>query len=399
MKKNDINALVVYVIMLAIAIVTGLVFIRPTFAEFNASIPLNNGFLFILLSVLGSILFNATIIELGHVIGAKVGGYEIYSVCVLWFSLKKRKGKMRFRIANFDGLTGETKVTPKDVSKSNPKPAIYFPMLFLLLEVIANIFLISFASVLQDSNNSWPWWKAFAIVFLAAAFMIYIYQIFPAQLDNKNDGYLFAILTNQTNKEAYNNMLLSEYKMAIGEEVGELPVYDKVTDYTSRINDLTFYKKLDNLEYAEAIAICEKTISCENDVSDRVFFTAVSNKVSLMILSNQIEEAREYWISQKHDTKKTVLTGFNAPSVRAYMLISAILDASETETKRALELAEGSIRTSATNKKSVEEKLINISFDEIVKAHPDWDLSEYQDDPEEKEEEAEEEEESEDSAE
>lgn len=396
MKKSDINALIVYVIMLAIAVVTGLVFIRPTFTEYAASIPLDNGFLFILLSVLGSIVFNASIIELGHVIGAKIGGYEIYSICVLWFSLKKRKGKMRFRIANFDGLTGETKVSPKDVSKSNPKPAIYIPMVFLLIEVIIMIAIISVATVFQDANNTWPWWKAFATVFLAAAFMIYIYQIFPAQLDNKNDGYLFGILTNQTNKEAYNNMLLSEYKMALGEEVGDVPVYDKVTDYTSRINDLTLYKKLDNLEYPAALEIIDKTIACENDVSDRVFFTAVANKVSLMVLNGQCDEAREFWLSQKSDAKKAIFSGFNAPAVRAYMLISAILDGSETETKRALEMAEGSIRATATNKKAVEEKLINISFDKVVAAHADWDLSEYQDDPAEGEkEEAEEAEESE----
>lgn len=379
MKKNDINALIVYVIMLAIAIVTGLVFIRPTFDQYGYTVPLNNGFAFILLSVLGSILFNAFIIELGHVVGAKIGGYDIYSICVLWFSLKRRKGKMRFRIANFDGLTGETKVSPKDVSKSNPKPAIYMPMLFLLIEVVALIVIISVATVFQDATNSWPWWKAFSIVFMSAAFMIFVYQIFPAQLDNKNDGYLFGILTNQTNKEAYNNMLLSEYKLAIGEEVGETPIYDNVTDFTSRINDLTLYKRLEALDYDGVIEICEKTIACEKDVSDRVFYTAVANKVSMLIMGDKLEDAKNYWISQKLDTKKNIMACYNAPCIRAYSLVSAFIDGSEIETKHTLDKVDSIIRATPTNKRAVEDKLIDVVFEIIVKGRPEWDFRDYQD--------------------
>ncbi len=380
MKKNDLYSLFVYAIMLAIAIVTGLVFVRPTFNTSSGSVPMNSGFLFILVSVFASVIFNAIIIEVGHIIGAKVGHYEVYSVCVLWFTLRKKKGKFKFKFAGFDGLTGETKVSPKDVQKSNPKAMIYFPLLFLLLEVIAFVAIIVCGQVYAGPSNSWVWWKTFAIVFLAASFMIHVYNIFPAQLDNKNDGYLFAILTSQTNKEAYNNMLLSEYQIAMGGEPKDAPVYDKVTDFTSRINDITLYKDLDNGSYEQALDVVEKTIACEKDVSERVYNTAVANKIALLMMLNRDEDAKKFYMGQPLPIKKFLSEANNAPSLRAYILISSNVDESYGETKDALGYAETMIRKTVANKRKIEEKLFDKTFDIVKAKHPDWDLKEFEED-------------------
>ncbi len=384
MKKNDLYSLFVYVIMLAIAVVTGLVFVRPTFAAASTAIPLGNGFVFILLSVLASILLNAVIIELGHLVGAKVGGYEVYSTCALWFTLRKRKkeGKMKFKIGGFDGLTGETKVTPKSVEKSNPKAMIYFPLLFLFVEVIVLVAIIISGQVFSSPENSWVWWKTFAIVFLSAAFMIHIYNIFPAQLDNKNDGYLFSILTNQTNKEAYNNMLLSEYELAMGGEAIDTPVYDKVTDFTSRINDITLYKDFDKGDYEDALAIVEKTLACEKDVSERVYNTAVAHKIATLMMLNRDEEAKKYYISQPLMVKKFLSEVGNGPALRAYILISSNVDESYGETKEALACSESMVRKTVANKRKTEELLFDKTFDMVRAKHPDWDLKEFMEEDE-----------------
>ncbi|MCQ2797839.1 MAG: hypothetical protein MJ241_05260 [Bacilli bacterium] len=401
MKKNDIYSLFVYGIMLAIAVVTGLVFVRPTFATSSSSIPLNSGFLFILISVIGSIILNAILIEVGHVIGAKAGGYKIYSVCALWFTLRrkaipgdahftpeelKHKTKFKFRISGYDGLTGETKATPKDVQKSNPKGMIYFPLLFLLVEVIVFVAIIVSGEVFASSSNGWVWWKTFAIVFLAAAFMIHVYNIFPAQLDNKNDGYLFTILTSQVNKEAYNNMLLSEYQAATGVESNDTPVYDKVTDFTSRINDISLYKDFDNGAYEHALEIVEKTLACEKDVSERVYNTAVANKIALLMMLNRDEEAKKFYISQPLLVKKFLSEAGNGPSLRAYILISSHIDESYGETKEALGGAEHIIRRTVANKRKTEEALLDKTFDMVRERHPDWDLKEFTDEEPETEE-------------
>lgn len=382
MKKNDIYSLFVYVIMLGIAVVTGLVFVRPTFSAAPTGIPLGNGFIFILLSVLASILLNSVLIELGHLVGAKVGGYEVYSVCALWFTLRKKKkdGKMKFKIGGFDGLTGETKVTPKDVVKSNPKAMIYFPLLLLFVEVIVLVSIIIAGQVFSSSENSWIWWKTFAIVFLSASFMIHIYNIFPAQLDNKNDGYLFTVLTNQTNKEAYNNMLLSEYELAMGGKAIDTPVYDKVTDFTSRINDITLYNDLEKGDYEGALNIVEKTLACEKDVSERVYNTAVAHKIATLMMLERDEEARKYYISQPLLVKKFLSEVGNGPALRAYILISSNIDESYGETKEALALSETMVRKTVANKRKVEELLFDKTFDIVRAKHPDWDLKEFMED-------------------
>ena len=85
MKKEDILGLVVYLIIIALAVVFGITVLQTH----NSQSALNgvwNGFAYILY-VGGSVIFgailNASLYELGHVLGAKVGKYEVISVTIL----------------------------------------------------------------------------------------------------------------------------------------------------------------------------------------------------------------------------------------------------------------------------------------------------------------------------
>ena len=81
MKKEDISGIIVYLIVIALAVVFGIAVLQA-----NARDMTLEGFpyvMFIIGSVVGGLLFNSILFELAHVAGAKVGKYDILSVNIL----------------------------------------------------------------------------------------------------------------------------------------------------------------------------------------------------------------------------------------------------------------------------------------------------------------------------
>jgi len=385
MKKNDAMGYVAYVLMLGLACGVGFGVLRPYFndsgtASSKFGIPPFNNILFVLAAVVIGILINALFIEIGHIIGCKIGRFDITSVNILGLKFTKQEnGKYKFSFGEFDGFTGETKYVPQDAKKSNPRPIIYMPLLFLLLEVIGLAVLIALGNSFGKSGvTAWYWWGAvWGWVILALAAMIYLYDIFPAALDARNDGYLLTILTNETNKEAYNQMLIAQDKMAKGLPVGETPIYDSVTDFTVRLNDVALYQRLNKRDYEGALAILEKTIACKSKVSSGVYNEAVAQKTALYIVARPFEEAKAFYIALPLDIKKFIASLSSASAVRSYVLISGLIEESLNETEVALNRADAALKKAGPDKKPTEESLLKDAVLKVLVAHPDWDLSGY----------------------
>lgn len=380
MKKNDVMGYVVYALMIAIACIVAFVVIRPIFSDTSyANVLPMNGFVFVLLAILAGYFLGAILIELGHLLGAKIGKYKIISLNILGLCFShKADGSRKVGFASFDGLTGETRVVPLDVKKSNPRHMISMPLVLFLLEVIAcvTVMVISKVFVSQD-DLVWIWGYVFALVTLAVSGVLYLYDIFPAQLDGKNDGYLIPILTNQTNTEAYNRMLVAEDRLANGLSAGDMPVYESVTDFTSRVNDVKLYEDLKKGDYQDALRIVELTIKCKKDVSSRVYGAAISQKVAITLMSSPLEEAKSFYIALPLEDKKHVASLSCGPSVRAYILVSGLIEDSLSETEAAMDHADAAIKASGSDKKPIEEKLVKEAVEKVLAVHPDWDLSAY----------------------
>ena len=144
MKKEDITGLIVYLIIIAFAIVFGLTVLQAHQQEST----LSGSFLYVLYivgSVLVGAILNAVLFEMAHVVGAKIGKYEIVSVNILGLCFYKEENKRKVRFASFDGLTGETKIVPKEgmVEKANPYPYLFFGSLFFAVEVVVVMVIFS----------------------------------------------------------------------------------------------------------------------------------------------------------------------------------------------------------------------------------------------------------------
>ena len=110
MRKEDIVGFIVYLIIFAFAIVFGMLVLREHASHAGLETPIYLAY--ILGAILTGVLFNAILFEVGHILGAKVGGYKILSVNVLGFMFFFDGSKKKFRFKNYDGLTGETKICP-----------------------------------------------------------------------------------------------------------------------------------------------------------------------------------------------------------------------------------------------------------------------------------------------
>ena len=143
MKKEDITGLIVYLGIIVLAVIFGLTVLQAHAPESTFK---NFGYvMYIIGSVLTGAILNAILFEVAHVLGAKIGKYDIISCNVLGFCFYSIEGKKKFKFASFDGLTGETRIVPKKdfVDKANPYPYLLFGSLFFAVEAIIVMVLFS----------------------------------------------------------------------------------------------------------------------------------------------------------------------------------------------------------------------------------------------------------------
>ena len=224
MKKEDAVSLIVYILMIAIAVLVGWMVISQLFAEFATYLPgqgsANMAFAFLFVVV--AIIFNVFFLESGHIVGAKLGGYRVISFNVLGLCWYRSENKWKFKFKNFDGLTGETKIAPKK-EKTSAKTFALMPLIFYVIEFV--IFMIIFYVILNLHHSAQHgttyghlgWLVILSMMMIVVGGMIELYNIFPAKLDSLTDGYRLLVLSKKENIEAYNELMrIAEYNSHLG---------------------------------------------------------------------------------------------------------------------------------------------------------------------------------------
>ena len=181
MKKESIISLLIYLLILGVAVIYGLTVLQTHFNN-TAMTEVWQYAIYIIGCIIVGIIISAILFELGHAIGAKVGGYKIVFFNVLYFALIRENNKTKFRFKNFDGITGETKIVPNYQKRANPNPfpyLLYGPI--FLAAWFAGCIVIFFMF-----NNGNPLDGDIAYGFLTAgviAGVLFIYDIIPTKLD------------------------------------------------------------------------------------------------------------------------------------------------------------------------------------------------------------------------
>lgn len=388
MKKEDVSGVIVYLLILVLAVVFGLTVLQKHQAEsyFDGQ---GLFILYIIISIVIGVIFNAVIFELGHIIGAKVGGYFITSTSILGFTFfRNEKNERKFKIGNFDGLTGETKIVPNYKNKKgkepNPMAYLWFGTLFFVVEIVliiaSFVFLNSAAVKYGDADKAAILKDAayFLLIVGVIGFMILIYNILPFKLDAMTDGYRLTLVSNPKNKVAFNELLRVEHEIELGNANVEIKTFDEITNFTADLNLNKVYILLDNNKFQEAEELIDMIINSKDSVSEKVYIRAKAQKVYINLMTKEIEDAKAFY-KETLDVSETRIIANDASmaSIRAYLLVSGLLDKSRSECVVALDKVGKAFKHTPKNRQKTELMLFNAALKKVCEAHPSWELEDY----------------------
>jgi len=382
MKKEDTISLVVYVLMIAIAILVGFLVIQPLFSTYGYYLPGNGkaNILIAFLVVVLSIIFNVVIFEVAHVIGAKIGGYQILSFNILglcWYR-KSEKG-FKFKFSNFDGLTGETKIAPKR-DNASPKAFALLPLLAYILEFVIGMiifYVITGKLKASDKNGALVILPIIAMMNIAVGSMLELYNIFPAHLDSTTDGYRLVILSKKENLKAYNELMRIEAALQENKELNNMIVFDDITDFTAEVNLYSVYKLFKEKNFFEAEAILDKILSCKNKISRTTYCSVLAQKMYLVLMNKSVDESKEF--ASKYLTtaeRRYIASDLSMQSIRAYLLIAAIIDASEHEARYIISREKRALKRTLPGRVEIEKAFYEEALNKVDSIYPEWKIKE-----------------------
>ena len=374
MKKEDIVGFIVYLIIFAFASVVGLLVLREHASHSGLDTPVYLAY--ILGAILAGVVLNAIICELGQALGATIGGYKVLSVNVLGFMFLFDGSKKKFRFKNYDGLTGETKICPVEGKKNNPNPYLLFGSLLFLVEAVALIVLFTALNGPDHSKTEQNIAYFFLVVLVVGA-MILVYNIMPFRLDSMNDGYRLKLISNPKNKDAFNELLRVENAIERGEQNVEIKTFTEITNFTAELNLNKVYLLQDQGKFDEAEVMLDDILKSD-DINNRVYIRAKSQKIYIHLMNNDPEVAQEFYDKEvPMQERREISEDTSMPSIRAYILMSGLLDDSQSETMLALNKVLKAYKRTSESRQKYELKLYNEALNKVIMKHPKWELEGY----------------------
>lgn len=378
MKKEDIASFIVYVFMIALAIILGFTVVKNMFTAYNTwtSSHYLNSYLFAIIVIVCGVVMNAVGLELGHVLGGHLGGYKIVSFNVFGLCWYKKEGKTAFGLRDFNGLTGETILAPEK-EKPSPKAFVWIPLFFYLIELIGCIILYSIGSNSSlEKTSPFIWLGTAGIILVAISSMMALYNFVPVKLDTMTDGYRLTLISKPINVEAYNELMRIENLQREGKEIDEVKVFDEMTDFTASINLITVYEYLSKKQYDQALKLIDKMCEIPEKVSRITLDRLIAQKLYIEILTLPLDEAKKYYDAEVDDKmRRFIADDLSMESIRAYVLIAGVLDDSLGEVEFANSRKPKAIKRTLASRAAIEEQLYKEALAMVQKAHPDWDMS------------------------
>lgn len=366
MKKEDGYSLIVYAVMIGIALFVGLEIIAPAFRVLG--IVGASQYAYALITILAAFFLNVVILELGHVLGALVGGYDIKSINVLGLALYQSSKGWRVGFKSFEGLAGETVVAPKN-AKSKPILNLWGGLILYLIEVVVGFYLAYYVFLAEE------WGRYASIIVIAIGGMLMMYNFMPFKMDTITDGYRLATLSNEKGNEAYNELVRIEKAYKDGVDPKPFKTFKEVNNLTAQILMYKIYDALLFEQYEAVIPFLER-IEAHPRLGEVYVQKAFSIRAYITLMQAKKKELSDYFYGLSTKDRK-YLSNHNAPlTMSAYALVAGTLEDSYSELRYCLDRFKGSVqKVKEPGRSNIETVLFQRVLDKVAKKHPDWDLT------------------------
>ncbi len=379
MKKENIFGLLMYLVIFALAVVYGLTVLQSHF-EHSSFNQIWQYALYIIISIVAGLLISAFLTEIGHLVGAKVGGYKILKFTVLYLSFYKDGEKWKFGFKKFDGLTGETTVVPnyEKKEKPNPIPYLIYGPLFNLAWFVGSLFLFFYFNDGTAINGD----IAYGILTAGLiAVVIALYDIIPVKTDVITSGYYLAAIIKAKNTQVFNDITLAKYKADYGDEtvvIKEAKVEPVVDVDSAEGKVVKLYDLIDNKQYADASILVEEILQDPESINRRLYLEVQEHQMYLKIMSTPYEEMSKYYFEEvPMSLKREVASDNTIIAVRTYLLMAGLFDKARGECLVALGKLAKAYKNTPKNRKHSELVLFNEALEKVCSAHPKWELEIY----------------------
>ena len=169
-----------------------------------------------------------------------------------------------------------------------------------------------------------------------------------------------------------------EHEIEMGNTDIEIKIFDDITNFTADLNLNKVYTLLDKKQYKEAEEILDKIIDAKDSVSAKVHIRARAQKIFINLVTKSIEEAKEYYEKEVPVAERREISNdVSMASIRAYLLMSGLLDRSRSECIIALNNVYRAFKQTPKSRQETEVMLFNEALEKVVAAHPDWELEGY----------------------
>jgi hypothetical protein len=363
MKKEDLYALVVYAMMLAIALFVGVNLIAPAFLVLG--IQGFSQYIYAIITIVLAFLVNVFVLELGHVIGAKLGGYDVQSINVLGLALVKHNKKWRWSFLPFEGLTGETQVTAQS-KQANPRWFFLGPLGFFVIEIVVAFFI----AYLLFSEDQWG--RYASIITIAIGGMLMIYNYMPFKLDTVTDGYRLSTVAQTLNREDEIELARIEKAYKSGTTPKTFAVGDELNPTTIQIYFHKIYQALVDEDYLVAKKDLDRLQKyAKIGEANLIKIDILSTYIYFLTKTDKLANKKYYELSSK---QRKYLANNNAMStLSTYLFVAGIIEDSYSEATYTFERRLSAItRIRESGRKAAEEILFDRVLKLVKKKHPDW---------------------------
>ena len=363
MKKEEFYTLIVYVLMVAIAIFVGVNIIAPAFVTLG--ITGLTQYVYAIFTILGAFLLNVLLLEVGHVIGGLLGGYTIQSVNVLGLAFIKKNERWTIGFQAYEGLTGETTVTPR-AKKIKPKLFLWGGLFLFIVEIFV-AFYIGYGVFTETQ-----WGRYASVVVIAVGGMLMIYNFMPFKLDTITDGYRLATLTTAKGNAAYEELQRIEKAYQRGESPKPFQTFKDFNNLSVQIYFHKIYQAMVDEDYDQASKDLT-LLSKQSRLGETLQQKIVVLQTLILFLTKKLPQASAYYYDLPSRQRKYLSNDTNMTTLSTYLFVAGIIEASQSETQYTMERQDISIkRIRESGRKAAETILFHRVLKLVKKKQPSW---------------------------